>query len=212
MTVPSKYQRRVAAVSFLAAVFSSFFCAARAQVAGQAPVPPAIDPEIAARISAARTNAPVTTGLPTNEPPGVTRQQYIDALKEKREHKSGIVVSNGVYVIPYSRPAVPLRVPALTNASPEEEQVNVAMAVVRQKSEEWTRVQHDLIYSDPDLKKLNDQIRKLEKEILDMRQLLHDKEAERPEMIRAEKEREDAFNALIVARKKSADSAPATRP
>lgn len=99
------------------------------------------------------------------------------------------VISNGVVVIPESvvtGPEVPLSKDPVVAA--------------RQINERWTRKQHDLVYADPELKRMHDEIKSLEKELLAKRQALAARLASNPEMAKVNEERMKAFETLARAR------------
>ena len=186
-----------------------FFCFARAENSPSLPPRGAVDPAIASRISEIRTRVVDETNVVKMSVAG----DVVRTTPVQSGTPVGVAVSNGVAIIPYVKSAVPLRVHAVPgNEGPDAERLNLTMAVVAQKNEEWTRTRHDLIYGDPELKQLHDRIARLEKELLDLRQALDTKLATRPDMAQAEQEREKAFRALADAQQHRTLPATGTTP
>jgi hypothetical protein len=223
MMTPRFMNKRCGACFCFFALILGFSCVASAQQ------PPSVtspgrdgSPQITDAIAAARatspavtTNANLATGTRPALPDSVTQnpnaqkmrdyvrdvQMSAMARQQGRNGKPATVVSNGVAVIPE----------ALV-ASPEQPISSDPMVAVQQINTRWTEKQHNLIYSDPEAKTLNDEIKRLEKEILEKRQVLAAKLAANPEMAKINEERMKAYQALANLRQAANRAATATQP
>lgn len=113
----------------------------------------------------------------------------------------GTVVSNGVVVI---------REAAV--APPDTPLSKDPMVAVQQINARWTEKQHNLIYADPELKRLNDEIRRMEQDLFEKRQRLDAKLAANPEMAKINEERKKAFESVMAAKQRAHPVAPAAQP
>lgn len=162
-------------------------------------------------VQAARTNvagAPASQPVVQGEvlPLAVKRSEA--ALRLQRDFAAmrsqggfRTTVSNGVVVIPESVVAVP---DAPLSSDPA--------VAVQQLNERWTKKQHDLIYADPELKTLHDEIRAMEKTLLGKRQMLDARLSADPGMAKINEERRKAFEALMKSRQNVSRTAPAAQP
>lgn len=204
MTPRSNLTRPGAAVCSLFVALLFFSSVVRAQVVPQENGPTSGKEPVAARSDSVRSSVVTTRyeaataaiapmefqhGLNKKVMENPAALGLLDRRNAGRRLETGVVISNGVAVIPQSLVATPDR-PLSKDPFVAAQQINVR----------WAEKQHNLIYADPELKTLNDEIRQLEKQILVKRQLLNSKLASNAEMAKIDEERKKAFETLTAAR------------
>ena len=160
--------------------------------------------------NAADSSAPPLgfTQLPPAVRDNAAAQKMRSDLTKKQQQESSVRVVNGTTVLP--RTDV-LNAPAAGGASRASSGIGETVANAQKISAIYGQVRHDLIYSDPELKALNDEIVQIEKQLNAKRASLEARLSSRPEMQQADGERRKAFEAVMDARKQGASTAAGVR-